>query len=89
MNYLTTVHLKRASIHNTFRYVGSSYEGNNQSGDKIESRLLWDIRVTVPIRQMDLYVGLNDATNKRYHERSGYPLPGRTFYGGISLRLWG
>jgi outer membrane receptor protein involved in Fe transport len=34
------------------------------------------------------YLGVNDVTNRRYEEQAGYPLPGRTFYGGINLKLW-
>jgi len=41
------------------------------------------------IRQTELYVGVQDITDKRYEEQPGFPLPGRTFFGGVSIKLWG
>lgn len=90
VNYLATVRpMKRLTVDNTFRYVSSRFEGNNQTGTQLGDYLLWGLRVAYQLRQLELYLGAEDLTNKRYEERSGYPLPGRTFYGGVSLRLWG
>jgi len=47
------------------------------------------LRVAYQLRQMELYIGVNDLTNTRYVEQPGYPLPGISCYGGIRLRLWG
>jgi len=73
----------------TLRGTGRYYEGNNRTGDKMSSTLIWDTRLQFPIRQVDFYVGLNNVLRKHYRERSGYPLPGRTIYGGVRLRMWG
>ncbi len=77
------------TVDNNLRYVSASYEGNDESGDKLEDHFLWDMRLGYQVRQLEFYLGVNNITDKRYHERSGYPLPGRTYFGGASLRLWG
>lgn len=74
---------------NAVRWTGDYYEGNDRSGEKISSYATWDTRFQFPIRQMDLYVGLNNVLRKHYRERAGFALPGRMIYGGVSLRLWG
>jgi outer membrane cobalamin receptor len=90
VNYmLTLTPSKPWTIDSTLRGVGSRFSGNNETGDKLGAMVLWDMRVAYQFRQLQLYIGVNDITNKRYEEQSGFPLPGRTAYGGISLRLWG
>lgn len=74
---------------NTLRFVGLSYEGNDRSSTRLDDHFTWDTRASYQIRQLELYVGIQNIVERRYRERSGYPLPGRTFFGGVSLRLWG
>jgi len=53
------------------------------------SQVITDLRVSYQLLQMELYVGINDITDKRYEEQPGFPLPRRTLYGGVILKLWG
>ncbi len=80
---------KRLTIDNRLDYVAESFEGNNESGDKLGDRLLWNMRFAYQLRQLDIFVGVDNITGTHYHERSGYPQPPQTFYSGVSLRLWG
>ena len=90
LNYIATITPRKGwSVDSTARYVDSRYSGNNQTGTKLGSMVLWDMRLGYQWRQMELYLGVNDITNRRYEESAGFPLPGRTAYGGIKLRLWG
>lgn len=90
VNYLTTLRpIAHARIDNTFRYRSSRYEGNNNSSTKLIDVFLWDLRLAYEIRQLELYIGVENLTNKRYEDRGGYPLPGQRYFGGVSLRLWG
>jgi outer membrane receptor protein involved in Fe transport len=89
-NYLATLLLgKRWTIDSTLRFEDSRFSGNDQTGMKMGSQLLWDMRVAYQLRQLEIYLGVNDITDKRYQEQAGYPLPGITAYGGLRLRLWG
>lgn len=74
---------------NSFRYVGLSYEGNNRSSTRLDDHFTWDTRISVQIRQLEVYAGIENIAERRYRERGGFPLPGRTYFGGLSLRLWG
>jgi outer membrane receptor protein involved in Fe transport len=90
VNYLATFTLKKNwTFDSTLRYEDARYSGNDQSGVKLGSQLLWDLRVAYQLRQLEIYLGSSDLANKRYVEQPGYPLPGRTFYGGVKLKLWG
>jgi outer membrane cobalamin receptor len=71
------------------KYIGSRYGGHDQSGEKQGAQATLDLRFSWPWRQADLYIGTQNTLNKRYDDVQGYPLPGRTVYGGIQLRLWG
>ena len=80
----------RWTIDTTLRYLGSRFsDSNDPSGSTLGSIVMWDFRVAYQWRQMELYFGVKNLTDRRYEEQSGFPLPGRTAYGGIQLRLWG
>ena len=34
----------------------------------------------------DVYFQVKDVTDRRYEEQAGYPLPGRTFIGGLTWK---
>lgn len=90
VNYLTDLRLvKNLTMNNNFRFRDARFEGNGDTGTKLGAVFLWDLRFAYQIRQMELYIGTQNLTNKRYEDRSGYPLPGRSYFGGVSLRLWG
>ena len=71
------------------RYEDARFSGNNESGTKMGAQVVMDLRLAYQWRQMEVFFGINDILDKRYVEVPGYPLPGRTAYGGIRLRLWG
>src|SRR5262249_36514568 len=81
---------ERWKIEPTVRYVSSRFSSETDPvGTAMGSMVLFDMRVGYQWRQLEVYVGVNDIANKRYEEISGYPLVGRTAYGGLALRLWG
>jgi len=65
------------------RYLDSRYSGNNKTGTKLGSQVTWDTRVGYNLTHTELYFGVQDIFNKRYEEQAGFPLPGRTYYGGL------
>jgi vitamin B12 transporter len=90
VNYLASITPSRKwKIDNTLRYEDSRFSGNDGTGTKLGSQLVWDMRLAYQWRQLELFLGVNDINNRRYDEVPGFPLPGRTAYGGVSLRLWG
>jgi vitamin B12 transporter len=80
---------KRWEIDPTLRYEDARFSGNDRAGTKLGSQLIMDLRIAYQWRQLELFLGVKDLTDKRYEEVSGYPLPGRTAYAGVRLRLWG
>lgn len=89
-NYVASVMpIKGLRIDNTLRYLSTRWEANNEAGTRMDPDLLWGMRFAYALRQLEFFVGVENLADHRYQERSGYPLPGRTAYGGITLRLWG
>ncbi len=90
VNYQATITpAKGWALHSTLRYDDPRYSGFDQTGTKLSSMILLDLRLSYQWRQMEIYVGASDVTNRRYEEQAGFPLPGRVTYGGLRLRLWG
>jgi len=90
VNYLATVTpLRGLTVDSTVRYVGSRFTDNNETGTKLGSMVLWDLRLAYEWSRFQAYVGVKDVTNRRYEEQSGFPLPGRTFFGGVTVRFSG
>jgi vitamin B12 transporter len=90
VNHVATLTpLKGLRIDNTLRYISTRYEGNNETNTRLDPDLLWGMRFAYQLRQLELFAGVDNIADHRYQERGGYPLPGRTVYGGVSLRLWG
>lgn len=88
-NYVATlVAFKRWTLDNTLSFQDYRYNGNNHTGSKMGSQLLWDVRLAYQLRQLEIFLGAHNLTNKRYVENPGYPLPGATFFGGVTLKLW-
>jgi len=92
VNYTFTVNpwdtLKLDSV---VRYVGSRYDGNDEGNgafnNKVNAYALWNLRLSYRWRFLDTFFGVNDVTNKRYLEQPGFPLPGRTFNGGVTIHF--
>ncbi|HAX61332.1 MAG TPA: hypothetical protein DCX95_02055 [Elusimicrobia bacterium] len=55
---------------------------------KIPGYTLANLKVSRKILQAEVYFSCENIFNKRYFAREDYPLPGRTFSGGINLYLW-
>ena len=89
-NYLATfTPKKRWSIDVIVRYEDARFTGNDRTGTKMGSQVIGDLRLAYQWRQMEVFFGIKDVADKRYVEQPGYPLPGRTAFWGIRLRLWG
>ncbi len=91
VNFFATITPKeRWSISPTVRYLASRFSDvADPLTSTMGSTILFDLRVAYEWRQMEVYVGMNDITDRSYEEQAGFPLPGRTAYIGIKLRLWG
>lgn len=76
-------------VDSSLRFLDSRFSGHHQTGTKMGSQLTWDLRLAYQLRQLELSIGSNNLVNKRSVEQPGFPLPGRTYYGGFALRLWG
>ena len=85
VNYIAMLTpFKNLEWDHTLRYVGSRFSDNNNGGAKLGSMVVWDMRLAYKWSQVDGFLQVADVTNRRYEEQSGYPLPGRTFYGGVA-----
>ena len=80
---------KRWEFDSTLRYEDARFSGDDRTGTKMGSQLIVDLRLAYQWRQLELFAGVKNIADKRYVEVPGFPLPGRTAYGGIRLRLWG
>ncbi len=88
VNYvLSLLPLQGLRFDNTARYQDTRYSGNNQTGTRMPSQLIWDLRLAFQWRVSEFFFGINNLTDKRYQEQPGFPLPGRTYYGGINVKL--
>lgn len=86
---LTLTPWKRWQFDSTWRFLDSRFSANNQiASTKLGSQVLWDLRAAYQLRQLRFYIGITDVADKRYVEQPGYPLPGRTYFGGLTLQLW-
>jgi outer membrane receptor protein involved in Fe transport len=80
---LTWQPAKAWTIDGITRYLDSRYSGNNQTGTKLGSQVTWDTRIGYRRSRTEFFLGVNDMFNKRYDEQANFPLPGRTYYGGV------
>src|SRR5262249_16023042 len=89
VNWIATLTpAKRWKIDTAARYENARFEGNNETGAKLGSEVMGDVRLAYQLRQLEIYLGVNDVMDKRYEEQPGFPLPGRTVYFGLNLLLW-
>jgi outer membrane receptor protein involved in Fe transport len=73
----------------TLHYEDSRFDGNNDTGTKLGSMILWDLRIAYRWKQLESFFQVNDVTDRRYEEEAGFPLPGRTFIGGVTAHFFG
>jgi len=88
----------RSSIISTMEYADKQYDLDEFSKHwdgtprkEIPSYAIWNLRFVKKITNLELFIEINNLTNKRYYTRVNYPkyypLPGRTFSGGITISL--
>ena len=70
------------------RFTGRRFAGNGETGTRLTSYWIWDGRISRRFREAELYFRVEDIADRRYVEFDGYPLPGRTFWGGLSMRFF-
>jgi len=88
INYIgTLLPMAGWELDSLLRFEDTRYSDNDQSGEKFGSQLIWDLRTSYAWRWIKAYIGVNDVANKRYEEIQGFPLPGRTYYGGLSYKF--
>ncbi|HCJ67333.1 MAG TPA: hypothetical protein DHV62_08450 [Elusimicrobia bacterium] len=67
------------------KYVGKQFDDMN---NKISDYNLLNFRLEQKLNtNIKIFVYMENITDTRYFTRAGYPLPGRTFSGGISIGL--
>ncbi|OGS43833.1 MAG: hypothetical protein A2539_06165 [Elusimicrobia bacterium RIFOXYD2_FULL_34_15] len=84
LNYLAPLKLKTK--------LGVEYTHKQKWEDFVKHELpgytLLNFRISRPVLQSELFFSVENILNKRYVSRENFPLPGRTFIGGINLYLW-
>ncbi len=85
---------------NEVRYQSEQFESDNKQGERIPSFYVWNMRFAVRILAADMYVAMDNVTNRRYAEAFGQapvagggtttvlsPQPNRSFWTGFSVRF--
>ncbi len=76
--------------------VGARWTGNpryNSIGPRLERYFLLNSRLRLDVAPADrpgmveLFLSLENATDTTYEYRAGYPMPGRTLFGGVRIRV--
>jgi outer membrane cobalamin receptor len=75
----------KASI--DFDYVSSQLTGDIVTTE-LPEYLLVNLKASKKIKDIELWAKVDNATNKQYQTRLGYPLPGVTYYAGITVKFW-
>lgn len=85
------------TLSNSVQYVHSQHEFDDLGGIKLPSYTLWNVRLSKRILGAELYAAVDNLTDKRYAEAFGahpvtsattlLPQPGRTYWGGITIRF--
>ncbi|KPL19969.1 MAG: hypothetical protein AMJ92_00460 [candidate division Zixibacteria bacterium SM23_81] len=69
-------------------HIGERY-ADAREGEKLPSSTVVNGKLTAKVLdRVRVYLVGKNLQDKEYSLRSGYPLPGRTFYGGISWEFW-
>jgi len=72
----------------------SSYRGNRQSQDDLGTyhnlAAYWkhNIRLDIPIRRLEITLGVDNVLDADYQGEYGFPEEGRNFYAGVQLNLF-
>jgi len=73
-----------------FDYVSSQLTGDSYtiSNPELPEYLLVNLKVSKKIKDVELWAKVDNATNKQYQTRLGYPLPGTMYYAGVTIKFW-
>ena len=84
LNYLAPAEIKtKLGVEYTHKQIWEDWKEH-----KIPGYTLVNLRISRKILQSEVYLSCENIFDKRYLSRENYPLPGRTFSGGINLYLW-
>ncbi|MEN3013373.1 MAG: TonB-dependent receptor [Endomicrobiia bacterium] len=73
---------------NVIKYVDSQYSRDSESGTKLKSFILWDIKFSKNIFNfLDLYLQAKDVLDQKGVNREAYPQPGRSYECGFCLNV--
>lgn len=79
---------RRLNIHFNGQYI-DGLRAALSSTTRLPDYFLGTLKLTLPIRSnIDLFAIVDNVFNQDYQVLSGYPMPGTTAYGGLSIR-WG
>ncbi len=88
-NYRLTTSLPRKwRLINTVQYVHHRFQYDNEQGMRFPSYTLWHARLVKKILSSDLYLGVDNITNKRFIESVStglVPNVARTYWAGITI----
>ena len=76
------------------QYVHRQWEQDGEQGMKLPSYTILNMRISQQILDAELFLGVDNITDKKYIDRTDgfgktFPLPGRTIFGGITVKFWG
>jgi outer membrane cobalamin receptor len=69
------------------QYLGERYV-DAAEGEKLPALVMINGKISLRAMGLRLYFVAKNMTDKRYCFRAGYPMPGRTFVGGVSWEFW-
>jgi len=73
---------------NNFKYTDVQYGLDGESGTKLDSFVLWNLRIQKTIFNFaNLYLQVNDLLNQKGVNRVGYPQPGRSYEVGLNVKI--
>ncbi|MDO8734102.1 MAG: TonB-dependent receptor, partial [Elusimicrobiota bacterium] len=84
LNYSAPLEIKtKLGVEYTHKQIWEDYKYH-----EIPGYTLTNLRISRKILQSEVYFSCENIFDRRYVSRENYPLPGRTFSGGINLYLW-
>ncbi|MBI3291915.1 MAG: TonB-dependent receptor [Elusimicrobia bacterium] len=80
-------------ITSSLRYVHHQFTDIGEGGLKLPSYLVWGLRLSKRIGMWEGFFGVDNLTARRYAQQADtfngyYPQPGRTYWGGVTLRFY-
>jgi vitamin B12 transporter len=70
------------------RQLAANYASTTNELKTFDAFHLFNARFTVePVEKLFVYAGVNNIEDKRYGYKPEYPMPGRTYYGGVRFEF--